>query len=193
MGAITSLTRTTLWLDEGKIKLSGVTNKVVTSYLNERYQNVVVWNAPYKNDNPMQILRTEITGFVNEVLDVRAGFQVIVEYVIRKVIRGAVVSVIIHAPDGTPLIGTEDVDTNLSLLERRSPGKYRAIVTLPGDWLSAGMYMLRLHSGVVFQAMFDNIEALSFELVETGDPKLRDHKEAYFLPYLRWKQERIDD
>jgi len=190
MGAISTLTDRVLWIDKGNLRMSGETPKVVASYMNDGYADTQVWQAEYHNSKPMQILQAKIHSDSN-LLDVRQGFKITVDYVVREVTYGAVISAIIHAADGSPLISTEDTDTNLPLLDKRVPGEYRAVVKIPGDWLSAGQYMLRLFCGVVYHAMFDNIEALRFELTETGNPKVRKHKVSYFLPYLDWHQEKL--
>ncbi|MFB2981690.1 polysaccharide ABC transporter ATP-binding protein [Microseira sp. BLCC-F43] len=192
MGAISSLTDKVFWLNQGTLNLSGDTTKVVTSYLNQGYQQVSVWDASRLNRNPLQILRAEICSD-EDLIDVRKGFTIIIDYVVRQVIFGGVVAAIIHALDGTPLISTEDVDTNLELLNKRHPGKYRTSVKIPGDWLNAGIYMLRLVSTIPYQIEFDNIEAFRFEITETGNPKIRAHKQAYFLPYIDWEQKKIDE
>jgi len=191
MGAISTLTDKVLWINQGNLRMIGQTPKVVASYINEGYTENQVWETEVYNTKPMQILKAKLHSDIG-LLDVRQGFKIIIDYVVREVTYGSVVSAIIHAADGSPLISTEDTDTNLELLDRRIPGQYRAVVQIPGDWLSAGQYMLRLHCGVVYQAIFDNIEALRFELTETGNPKVRKHKIAYFLPYLDWHQDKIN-
>lgn len=193
MGAISSLTDRVCWINGGRLKMIDSTNKVIASYLNEGYQQVSVWQASRSNKNPMQILKAEIKSDDELIIDVRKGFQIIIEYVVREITFGGIVAAIVHASDGTPLISTEDVDKNLELLNRRLPGHYRTAVKIPGDWLNSGTYMLRLVATIPYQVQFESIEALRFELVETGNPKLRSHKQAYFLPYLNWQHERIGE
>ncbi len=190
MGAISSLTDRCIWIDHGRIKEIGPTAKVVTDYINEGYQNVTRWQAPILNSKPMQILQTEIFSD-GGLFETRSSIKIVIDYVVREPVAGAVVSAIIHASDGTPIMSTEDIDTNLAEMEKRSPGKYRTTVVIPGNWLSSGKYLLRLHTGVVYESIFDNVEALCFDLIDTGDPKIRSHKQAYFLPYLDWKTEKV--
>lgn len=188
MGAISALTETAIWIQQGHLRQIGPTREVVSAYVANSIVSATRWNSTVCNSYPMQIMKTELSpsdGF----LDVRHGFTISIWYVVREPVRGAVVSAIIHALDGTPIISTEDVDLNLELLEQRMPGTYRADVTVPGDLLSPGRYFLRLHTGIVNQIIFDNIEALAFELVDSGNPKIRSHKQAYILPYWKWRCE----
>jgi len=185
MGAISSLTRRCLWLDNGILREEGPTMDVVSQYLEKGYKKITKWQTPSLNNKPIQIILAEIVSESGH-FDVKTNFKINIEYIVREPVYGAVVSAIIHASDGASILSTEDIDTNQELLERRNPEKYRATVDIPGNWLSSGKYFLRLHSGVVSQSIFDNIEALSFELIETGNPKIRAHKQAYLLPYLDW-------
>jgi lipopolysaccharide transport system ATP-binding protein len=187
IGAISALTRSAIWIHDGRIVQTGPTQAVVSAYLS-RVGTSTEWQAEELNNKPIQILQAEISS-VRSPLSVRDGFKISIRYVVREPVRGAVVSVIIHALDGTPIVSTEDVDMNTDLLERRVPGTYRTEVSIPSDLLSASRYLLRLHSGIVNQVIFDNVEALIFELTETGNPKLRSHKQAFILPYWKWDYE----
>jgi lipopolysaccharide transport system ATP-binding protein len=187
IGAISTLTRSAMWIHNGRIVQLGPTQGVISAYLS-RVRDATEWQAPKLNNNPIQILQAEISS-VGSPVGVRDGFKISIRYVVREPVRGAVVSVIIHALDGTPIVSTEDVDMNTDLLERRVPGIYRTEVSIPSDLLSASRYLLRLHSGIVNRVIFDNVEALIFELTETGNPKLRSHKQAFILPYWKWDYE----
>jgi lipopolysaccharide transport system ATP-binding protein len=186
IGAITALTKQVIWLNSGRIIEIGSTKDVVSKYNNDGFKNMTVWEAKHPNNNPMQIIRVEINSIATD-FTVDKAIYITLDYIVREPLSGAVLSVILHASDGNPVLSTEDVDKNQELLDKRLPGKYKAKVTIPDNLLSSDIYLLRVHCGVVFQAVFDNIEALRFELVETGDPKIRSHKQAYFLPYLDWK------
>lgn len=192
MGAISMLTRQALLLEEGVLQTAGSTDKVVAAYLSSAYHNETKWVAPGLNSNPMQIVCAEIRS-EDSSFDVRKGIEFIIDYEVRQPIRGAIVAVIIHAPDGAALLSTEDIDLHPELLEERVPGRYRATVHMPGNWLSPGTYLVRLFSAIVFQRIFDDLEVMRFDLIETGNPKIRAHKKAYLLPYLDWTQEKIGE
>lgn len=191
MGAISHLTRRCLWLHNGFLRENGPTKDIISSYLDEGYKKITKWEVQSLNNNPIQITQAEIISN-GGYFDVKADLKINIDYIVREPVSGAVVSAIIHASDGASILSTEDIDKNPDFLGRRSSGEYRATVDIPGNWLSSGKYFLRLHSGVVFQSIFDNIEALSFELIETGNPKIRAHKQAYLLPYLDWDIKKIN-
>ena len=185
MNAVINLTHRCLWIDKGAVRMQGPSTEIVTKYLEEGYQKITTWTAEKQNANPIQILGAEISSS-RDFFDVAADLMITIRYIVRTEVHGSVISAIIHASDGASVLSTEDIDLNPELFDDRKPGTYTVSVTIPGNWLSSGKYYLRLHSGIVYQAIFDNIEALSFELIETGSVKIRQHKQAYLLPYLRW-------
>ncbi|MGO9566326.1 MAG: polysaccharide ABC transporter ATP-binding protein [Desulfomonilaceae bacterium] len=198
--SISALTNRALWLDKGVLRSTGPSPSVVREYMSELSGTSSCekngsaarrWEALHLNNNPLQILSSEIRSD-GEFLDVRREFRILIRYVVREPIAGAVVQATIHSLDGSPIISTEDSDMNIDLLNKRVPGHYVTEVVVPGDWLSPGEYVLRLHSGVVFKSIYDNIEVLAFGLLETGSSRLRAHKKAYILPYLKWTYELID-
>lgn len=188
MNAIMNLTRHCIWIDNGSIRVRGASSEVVPRYLDEGYRRITTWTAPAITKNPIQITGAEISSS-SDFFDVASDLVIRLSYTVRQELHNSVISAIIHAADGAPILSTEDIDCDPDLFELRKPGKYSVKVTVPGNWLSSGRYYLRLHSGQVYQAIFDNIEALSFELIETGNPKIRQHKQAYLLPYLKWSEE----
>jgi len=185
MNAVTNLTHHCLWIDKGSVKTRGPSAEVVIKYLDEGYQKVTTWTANKLNSNPIQILSADISSS-RDFFDVAADLYINIQYVVRQCVHGSVISAIIHASDGAPILSTEDIDLNPELFANREPGEYKITITIPGNWLSSGKYYLRLHSGIVYQAIFDNIEAISFEIIETGNANIRQHKQAYLLPYLPW-------
>lgn len=190
MNAIINFTNRCLWLDNGQVKMNGSSKEIVNFYLEEGYQKITKWYCKTINTNPIQILSAEISSS-KDFFDVSADLIINIKYIVRETVKSSVISAIIHAPDGTPILSTEDIDTNPQLFEERQPGEYFVSVTIPGNWLQSGKYYLRLHSGIVYQTIFDNIEALNFELIETGNINIRRHKQAYLLPYLNWTLQKI--
>jgi lipopolysaccharide transport system ATP-binding protein len=192
MGAISTLTKQALLLEEGRLKMVGPTEQVVRNYLMSLYPKATEWRAPVLNQKAIQILYAKIES-KNDSFDVRKELTITIDYEIRRPVREAVVTVAIQAFDGTEILNTEDIDLHPKLLETRLPGKYRARVSIPCDLFRAGTYLLKLHSGIIYKEIYDLIEVLSFDLIDTGNPKIREHKGAYICPYLNWDFERIPD
>jgi hypothetical protein len=86
----------------------------------------------------------------------------------------------------------EDCDQNNILLEYRQAGVYISQVRIPGLWLNNGRYILRVGSGIPGVEVYESVEALIFNLVETGDVNTREHRKGYLLPMLPWETIKIE-
>ncbi|MCL5125098.1 MAG: ABC transporter ATP-binding protein [Deltaproteobacteria bacterium] len=203
MQSVMSLTKLTLCLDSGKLHALGPSKLIVQEYLACFVQAVgsitkkdgvtsQIWETRESNLNAIQIVRVELC-YDGDLIDVRAGFSIRLRYTIREPVSGSVLSAIVHDLNGNSILSTEDVDLNPELLDRRPAGYFETNVKIPGDLLSPGKYCLRVHSGIVKVAIFDNLEVFGFEIIETGDVRIRGHKQAYVLPYLTWKTHPIDN
>jgi lipopolysaccharide transport system ATP-binding protein len=190
MGAISALTSRCLLLHSGRIILDGPVSESVAEYMSLSYDERAFWEASEINDNPMQILRIRVSdgnSAAGNEFDVRSETLIDIEYVVRTPVRNAVTAVNIHAEDGAHLISLEDIDQNADLLLGRQPGTYRTSVKLPGMWLNRGSYLLRVGCGMLGAKDWDNIERVSFTLIETGDHLTRTHRRGYLLPMLKWE------
>ena len=189
LGAISTLTQRSILLVAGRIDFVGTTCEAVTRYLAAMVAGSPRWQAAGASCNPMQVLSAEIkspTGACSTTLDTLEDVVLQIEYVVREVVHQAVLAVILHAADGTLLLSTEDTDLNRQLRMERHPGRYRTSVRIPGGWLNKGEYYIRIGCAVPGREVWDNVEALRFRLVDTGDPLIRFHRRGYFLPMLRW-------
>ncbi len=196
LGAISTLTPRAAVLDAGGLQYIGPTEVAVRAYMDRGYGETMEWRAEDTTDHPIQILRASLStqaGSGRGELDVGDDITLTVEYAVRRPAVGAVVAAILHASDGNRILSTEDTDTNPTLLHGRAPGLYRTHVTIPGGLLNKGMYHVRIAAAIPRGQAFDNIEALSFSLVDTGDHTLRSHRGGYLLPTWPWTQVRIGD
>lgn len=185
MAAISALTETALWLESGKLKMQDTSRKVIECYINQGMNNSLEWKAKKINLNPIQILGLKLYSHDGQI-DVDKDIVFEMEYDIRENIRGAVISLIILSPDGNQILSTEDIDVNPTLMDRRIAGKYISQISIPGGLLAAGRYIVKIHSGVVYQCIYDFEEVVFFDITETGNPIIRRHKKAYIQPYLTW-------
>lgn len=190
MGAMASLTQRTILLNSGLIQFIGSPDEAIKKYLSTSYKESVKWTSRERSTKAMQIIRAEVTsnGIISSELDVLKDIHITVWHEVRTPVKGAVVAAIVHAWDGALLFSTEDSDCRSTLLERREPGNYKSTVIIPAGWLNKGEYHIRLSCGIPGREIFDNIEALHFTLVDTGNHLTRAHRtSAYFLPSFKWE------
>jgi lipopolysaccharide transport system ATP-binding protein len=191
LGAISSLTSRTLWLDHGGVAADAATPEAVRAYMEHTYPRQPEWRANAENIDPMQILAVGLDSPSRP--GSRADFRVDedvrlhIEYVVREPVRGAVIAANIHAQDGSHLVSLEDVDGDPSLVSGRRPGRYRTECTLPGGWLNSGTYSLRVGCGIARGKHFENLHVLSFRLIEASDFRMLGHRKGYLVPMLEWR------
>lgn len=196
MGAISSLTSRSILLDKGRIKKIGPTNQVIDKYFASSCAANAIWEASHNNNNPMQILNVRMYSSNDRnstsEFDVNNEIYMEIKYVVRRPVRSAIVAINIHAFDGAHLVSLEDADSNKELLSKRYPGFFCTTVKLPSTWLNSGSYLLRVGCGIPRVEVYDNFEALTFTIVETGDPVTRGHRRGYLLPMLKWETDLIE-
>ena len=196
MGAISTLTHRAILLDSGSLVVDANTEATVCAYLSRVSSISAEWCCDLQSEHPIQISRVKVLNDKNQLsteFDVTKGLLVQLEYIVRKSVRSAVIAINIHSADGAHVLSLEDIDDSADLLMQRLPGVYRSSVKVPGNWLNSGTYLLRVGCGIPRIEIFDNIEALQFTLVETGDPVKRGHRLGYLLPMLPWQTESICD
>lgn len=194
MGAITNLTNKAILMNLGHTDFVGKTYEAVSRYINSSSVKHCTWVSPYITDEVMQITKAEILNNnnlqVNDI-DVMEGFTIKLFYEVRCPVKGAVLAINIHSSDGTHILSLEDIDNMVHLLDSREPGSYVATVKVPGRWLNSGSYILRIGCGIPSIKSFENIEAIIFNLIETGETITRGHRAGYLLPMLEWTMTRI--
>lgn len=196
MGAIKTLTKRVIVLDKGMTSFNGETSLGIQKYMSNVSVGGTLWHAKQVSNNPIQILKAEISSEkfkTSDIFCVCDDLYISVDYEVREKITGVAVAVIIHASDGALLFSTEDTDSQLNPLDCRLPGHYHAIVKIPGHLLNSGDYYVRVGCGSRNEN-FDNVEALRFRLVETRNHLISGYRNsAYFLPMLDWNTELIQN
>lgn len=195
MGAILSLTQNCLFLEKGYLVFNGSSEKSTERYLNTGYLSGRLWKNPIRRNTPIRIIECKILdeyGSIDGELDVRRDFIIETIYEVCNPVSGAVISLNLHGNDGSHIMSLEDRDQDNGLLEYRQLGIYKTQVRIPGLWLNNGRYILRVSSGIPSFDVYENVEALIFNLVETGDVNTRGHRKGYLLPMLPWKTTKIE-
>lgn len=191
MGAISSLTDRVLWFDSGKLIADGEVAMIVPKYISSSYKKAHAWKTTKLNKNTMQILEMKFKTFdgkkISSEFFKNQKIKIEIKYVVRRLIKGAVIAVNIHASDGTHLISLEDSDRKKELLMGRNPDTYVTSVSLPTYLLNDGDYLVRVSCGIPKVEFFDNIEVLSFSLVESKNYAVTHYRKGYFIPMLEWE------
>jgi lipopolysaccharide transport system ATP-binding protein len=195
IGAILSLTQKCLFLEKGYLVFNGSSEESTERYLTTGYSSGRLWRNPIRRNTPIRIIECMIldeNGAIDGELDVRRDFIVETIYEVCNAVQGANISLNVHGSDGSHIMSLEDCDQDNGLLEYRQQGIYKTQVRIPGLWLNNGRYILRVGTGITGVELYENVEALIFNLVETGDVNTRGHRKGYLLPMLPWQTTKIE-
>lgn len=192
MGAIGGLTSKTAFLKGGQVVCYGPTREVVARYLSETFEKEATWEAASKSKHPLQITALRLLTIEgNAVTDFEAddGFIIELDYEVRRFLQGAVIELFVYAAEGTHLLTLGDQDQNSDHLLGRDPGRYTSQVRVPGNLLNTGSYYIRASSSVLAQT-FDQVDTLSFNIVEHRRLSARQNRKGHIVPMLEWNMVR---
>ncbi len=191
MGAVAALTGRAMYLDAGRVAAMGPTAEVVRTYLARQAGAPAEWRAAGATAHAVQILAARMLGpdgVTAGEFEAADGFTVEMTYEVRRAARNTLIEFFIHTADGIHLLTCGDHDAAPERYALREPGTYTARVTLPGNLLNTGTYLLRINSGT-HQMTYDNEDAIWFRIAETGQLTSRHNRRGLVLPMLPWTTE----
>jgi lipopolysaccharide transport system ATP-binding protein len=191
MGAVAALTGRAIYLEAGRVAAMGATPDVVRAYLDRQAAAPAEWKAASLTAHAVQILSARMLGPDGEAggeFEAAEGFTVEMTYEVRRTARNTLIEFFIHTADGIHLVTCGDHDAAPERYALREPGTYTARVTLPGNLLNTGTYLLRINSGTR-QMTYDNEDAVWFRIAETGQLTSRHNRRGLVLPMLPWTTE----
>ncbi|MBN1286721.1 MAG: ABC transporter ATP-binding protein [Anaerolineae bacterium] len=199
MGAINNLCSHAIWLDAGRVRMTGAPESVVAAYLSEGAEagGERRWRADEAPGNDRACLRAvrvrDSEGTVNATLDIRKPFYIEIEYEALKRLTNTRIFFELMTQDGT--IVFTSVDTNSAWGEApREPGIYVSRCEIPGNFLNETRYNINVASDVPFvEFVFWQNNVLSFQVEQTGGISARfsDKWAGVICPQLSWEIERI--
>jgi lipopolysaccharide transport system ATP-binding protein len=191
MGAVSALTSRAVWLDGGRVAALGPTQEVVRAYLDQQASAPAEWAAPARTEHPVQITRARLLARNGEAcsdFEAAEGFAVELTYEVRSEARNTLVEFFIFTGDGVHLISCGDHDAEPERYALRKPGTYRTRVTLPGDLLNVGAYILRINCGT-HHATYDHEDVARFHIIESNQLTARHNRRGLILPMVKWETE----
>ncbi len=167
MGAVSELCSKAILLHEGQLHASGPTSKVIEAYvhlLGSSYQGLNVDVDSAAPFSFVSITTTDGEGRPIQTFDIADPVHIVVTYRLRTYVADLTVAVLVSR-NMTELFYAHDCD-EADEFQPKVPGLYRAVYRLPGMFLKAGSYSIRVDSGTT-TAMFQQIEyALTFDVEE---------------------------
>jgi lipopolysaccharide transport system ATP-binding protein len=196
MGSINRLCRRAVWLDEGKVHLSGQTEEVVSKYLTQDsvIEGEHIWTDGISNfgERALKIYSVSIrnaAGQVTTQLDIRKPIQIEICYWVNERLPSCRIGFIISTIHGQSVFETYDSDD-----ERyggyRQPAYYRAKCTIPGDYFNAERYILSINAGIPNIRNLAYLEGvLCFDIEDTGavGSLISPKRSGVTRPKLNWE------
>jgi lipopolysaccharide transport system ATP-binding protein len=171
MAAIRNLCEKTILLEDGKLKMFGDTEKVISSYLSE-YNLKAVTNYLVNTNEDIQISKISIFNEKNQPqvkIPVSEDFFIKTEFEVFKPTDRAVFSIFFHA-DGDLLLLSSESDKNAKLTDY-APGKYTTTIKVPKFLLNVGIYSFDALLHRPTEKIFSEKKNLNFEIEDIGNTR----------------------
>lgn len=190
MGAVSNLTRKCAFLANGQLVEFGDTGTIVQKYISQNCSKSGRWCNVKDTSHPLQVKEIRLLnrqGSIANEFEVRDGFSVELDYIVRTSVRDAVIELWVFSSDSQLVLKTGDFDLSPELRSQRAQGSYTARVSIPGEYLNRGAFYIMLNSGLPIGVTFDNEQVASFEMVEREGELLRSGRGGYLIPGFPWE------
>jgi lipopolysaccharide transport system ATP-binding protein len=148
MAAVTRLCSRAILLKEGRVACDGRVDEVVSQYIRGGMGDTPVsvdyeasGRQPGNEHVRLIAARLRSEAMENAVVDIRKPIAIDIDYEVLQEKHVLHPSVNVHAEDGTMAFVTND-SHDPSNRKPRPPGRYRATVSIPGNFLGESMYSL---------------------------------------------------
>ncbi len=204
MPAVTRLCPRTILLDGGRVLQDGPSHEVVSTYLSSGLGTMAAREWPDPSRAPgneiARLLAVRVRdpqGQVSAAHDIRRPVTVEIEYLVQAAGQRLVPNLHVLTGEGLHAFVTSDV-ADAGHRRVREPGRWRAAVTIPGNFLSEGTYVI----GAALSTMdpvtvhFWERDVVAFQVIDSaeGDTARGDYGgpvPGVVRPLLPWSNERL--
>jgi lipopolysaccharide transport system ATP-binding protein len=197
MGAITQLCKRALWVDGGRLKSSGPSADIVTSYLTSETSGNSMWvNSsvpPSGAEAQLKSAHLSDDNGPSSIFAYTEPFTIEVEYDVLFQVRDLTVTCLLYDAQGNIVFETMDTDMPEWKGRTRTPGKYIATCKIPARLLKPGRYFLSIHSFIEHVKTIERQEGvLTFDISEVGSTS-RPRRRGIIAPSLDWKVTKVGE
>jgi lipopolysaccharide transport system ATP-binding protein len=198
MGAIVQLCGKALWIESGRLRLTGSPPDVVAPYLSSGIVTCSTWTHSFSwpSDQSVQIESVQIhSGNDNHpsaVVRFDRRFQIGIGYQIVNPIRNLSILCRMIDSQGNIICTSWDTDTTDRSGCVRDVGRYLSVCHIPGKLLRPGRYFLSVGyvSDMKIRDYHENV--LAFDISEVGY-HLNLDRVGIITPLLEWNIKRTDE
>ena len=204
MPAVTRLCPRTILLDGGRVLKDGPSHEVVSAYLSSGLGTMAAreWPDPARapGNEIARLLAVRVRDHqaqVSAAHDIRRPVTIEIEYLVRAAGHRLVPNLHVFTGEGLHAFVTSDA-ADFGHRRVPEPGRWRAAVTIPGNFLSEGTYVI----GAALSTMdpvavhFWERDAVAFQVIDSaeGDTARGDYggpMPGVVRPLLPWSNERL--
>ncbi|MFZ1323256.1 MAG: ABC transporter ATP-binding protein [Ignavibacteria bacterium] len=193
MGAINNLCTSCIMLENGKVKLSGETKKIVSAYLANDSENGTVAEF-FEEMSEAHFTKISITTHESidpsGDLDVRMPFLVNFWLKVRNFVSGLGIAFSVYSKNGTKVFYSSERIDKLFNIENSRSDILHASAEVPGMFLAPGDYFINASIQIENVQLFDLKEnVVNFTIAESGSglSKFKGKDIGLVLADFKWK------
>lgn len=170
IGSVSELCQSAVLLSQGQLVKHGSISDVVASYSTLLSEGIKKDSSGAKADDVVvrTVAITNKEGEPTTVFDIRDEIQMHVVYETRRSLETLQATLTV-ARNLQDIFCAFDTDGDADPLPHREAGLYKSILTLPGSFLKAGSYSVRLGLGTIDKHLIDMEGALQFIVEELSE------------------------
>ena len=198
LGAVNQLCEKAILLKNGEITCQGPSLEVTKKYFETGAKDETVYKQAKNVDKVMNLRKVSIYPYIeNNIIHYDEDIKILIEYEVNQPISNALVWIDLKAIDGLTVFCSADYDLHPDLREKRKPGYYKSIVTIPKKWLTTNTYSLTvgINTNGLAPEVFDHRETIKFELIDNGTTPKSMFGEAartgVLQPFLDWETVKV--
>jgi lipopolysaccharide transport system ATP-binding protein len=193
MSTVVSLCQRALWIDAGRVRMTGDANKVVSAYLSEGAKREIAWSPRMKEPFPLNydvvyVVRGD-TGESIDPIPADVPIDVVMDFTIDKPLAADRIEIRVASDFGDMLFTTTSADRLPNPNHEWRQGAQRFRCRIPPNLLAPGVYHVSISEPRGGYAILrDNI--LSFTVSEENSLFARDGRPGRIAPLLEWTNEK---
>lgn len=200
LSIVTRLCPRTLLIEDGRVAADGPSHEVLRKYLRSDIGSSAerTWNVEKAPTNGIVRLRAvrivDEQGQLADRLDIRSAARVEVEYDVLRDDRVLIVTLHFRNEEGIIIFVTQDLDPQWRN-RRRPVGSYRTWVTIPGNLMAEGTFVVTALVSSISELHVIEHDAITFDVVDSvsGDSARGDYggeMPGVVRPLLPWGNEK---
>lgn len=200
MAVLNRLCQKSLWLDNGELKLEGLTYEVISQYLTNSANlgGRCVWQDGTANVgvDELKVFGLRVYDDIGEItsnIDGCKAFSVEIEYRICKPLPFCRVGFELSTTDGVTVFEAYDSDDE-RYLGKRIPGSYIAKCKVFANLLNTGRYILSINAGIPNVKNLAFLQAvLAIDIQDFGavGSSMHTRRVGIVRPQFKWETESI--